>query len=193
MISVATGMFFTLIVTRRLEQVDFALWSLIGGIVAYSLVFGPVSNYWVSRHIARGEKEAGTGIISALIFSVGGVVIYLIAIFFVSETSDSNYQILLFATCLIPLVYLISSFTAISGSYKPQGNAFAMLVSEGTKIPVGFMLVYVADWGITGAITTSVMSNSAMLIFYLLYLKGKLRSSFHRYTFKNWIKLKERF
>ena len=189
MISIVTGMIFTLIVTRRLDQTDFALWSLIGGIVAYSLVFGPVSNYWVSRHIARGEKEAGTGIISSLFFSAGGIVIYLIAIFFISKTSDSNYDILFLAIFLIPFSYLLSSFTAISGSHKPQGNAFAMLISEGTKIPVGFVLVYVADLGIAGAIATSIAANSAMIIFYVIYLREKLTNSFHKYTFKNWIKL----
>lgn len=189
MVSIFTGLIFTIIVTRRLEQADFALWSLIGGIVVYSMVFAPVSNYWVNRHIARGENEATTGIIASLILSIGGMIVFLTASFFISESSDSNFQILLFAAILIPLTYTVNSFTAISGSYKPQGNAFAMLTFELTKIPVGFFLVYVADMGIIGAISTTFIANSVMLIFYVLYLKNKIREKFHTYTFKNWLKL----
>lgn len=189
MISIFTGLIFTIIVTRKLEQIDFALWSLIGGIIVYSLVFAPVSNYWVGRHVARNEKEAGTGIISSLIFSIGGVIVYIIAVFYISEVSDSDFHILLFAVILIPITYLVNCFVSISGAYKPQGNGFGMLIFEVTKIPTGFLLVYVSDMGIIGAIFTSIIANLALLTFYSLYLRKKLREPFHHYTFKNWIKL----
>jgi hypothetical protein len=189
MISIFTGLIFTVIVTRQLEQVEFALWSLIGGIVVYSMILTPVSKYWVSRHIARGEEEAVTGIFGMVILSIGGIAVYLVAIFFISGTSDSDFEILLFAVFLIPFAYITNSFTAISGSYKPQGNAYAMLTFESTKIPVGFLLVYVFDMGVVGAISTSYLANSTMLIFYFLYLRTKLKQSFHGYTFKKWIRL----
>ena len=35
LVSIITGLIFTVIVTRRLEPSDFGLWSLIGGIIAY--------------------------------------------------------------------------------------------------------------------------------------------------------------
>ena len=43
LVSIVTGLIFTLIVTRRLDQIEFGLWSLIGGIIAYSLIFGLIT------------------------------------------------------------------------------------------------------------------------------------------------------
>jgi len=187
--SIFTGLVFTLIVTRRLDQTHFAIWSLIGGIISYSLIFSPISNYWLSRHIARGEQEAVTGIVSAMIFSIGATVVYFIAILFLSNLGQIDFQILFLAVILVPLTYIGTSFTAITSSYKPQGTAYAMLIFEITKIPIGFLLVYILDLGVTGAIITSITSSVIQLIFYSIYIKEKLKTNFHYSFFKNWLKL----
>jgi O-antigen/teichoic acid export membrane protein len=189
LVSIVTGLIFTLIVTRKLDQIEFGLWSLIGSVVAYSLIFAPISNYWVRRHIARGEEEAVTGIISALIFASGGIVIYFIATLFISEFSDSNYYILILAVTLVPFSYVLRSLNSIAGSYKPQVTAYSMLVFELTKIPLGYLLVYVADMGIEGAILTSVFSYITQVIVYVILLRKKLQGKFNVKTFRHWIKL----
>ena len=189
LVSIITGLIFTLIVTRKLDQIEFGLWSLIGSVIAYSLIFAPISNYWVKRHIARGEEEAITGIISALIFASGGIVIYFIATLFISEFSDSDYHILILAVMLVPFSYVLRSLNSIAGSYKPQVTAYSMLVFELTKIPLGYLLVYVADMGIEGAILTSIFSHITQIIFYLISLRKKLQGKFNVKTFRHWIKL----
>ena len=40
LVSIVTGLIFTLIVTRRLDQIEFGLWSLIGGIIGALIGFG---------------------------------------------------------------------------------------------------------------------------------------------------------
>ncbi|MEM4249716.1 MAG: hypothetical protein QW395_05465, partial [Candidatus Nitrosotenuis sp.] len=106
-VSLFTGLIFTLIVTRRLDQAHFAMWSLIGSIIAYAMIFSPISNYWLTRHVARGEKESVTGIISAVIFSIAAIGVYLIATLILSNSSDADYRILLFAVLLVPLTYIV--------------------------------------------------------------------------------------
>ena len=189
LVSIVTGLIFTLIVTRRLDQIEFGLWSLIGGIVAYSLIFAPISNYWVSRHIARGEKESITGIICALIFAGAGIIIYFLATRFLSEFSDVNYNILILAATLVPFSYLLRSLNSIAGSYKPQITAYSMLIFELIKIPVGYVLVYLWDMGIEGAIITVILSHIVQIFYYVFSLRKKLREKFHAQTFRNWIKL----
>jgi len=189
LVSMFTGLAFTLIVTRRLDQTHFAMWSLIGGIVVYSMIFSPISNYWLSRHIARGEGESITGIASAIIFSIGAIGVYLVAALFLSNSEDVDFQILFFAVMLVPLTYIVSTFTTITSSYKPQGTSYGMLIFEITKIPIGFLLVYVTDLGVIGAITTAITSTIIQLVFYVIYTREKLRQSFHYGVFKNWLKL----
>lgn len=187
--SLFTGLIFTLIVTRRLDQDHFAMWSLIGGIIAYSMAFSPISNYWLARHIARGEKEAVTGIISAIIFSIAAIGVYFIATLILSNSSDVDFKILLFAVLLVPLSYIVRGFSTIVSSYKPQGASYSALVFEITKIPIGFLLVYILDLGIIGAITTAAISHIAQLIFCVIYSKDRLKEQFHYGVFKSWVKL----
>ena len=188
-LSIFTGLIFTLIVTRRLDQTHFAIWSLIGGIIAYSMVFSPISNYWLARQIARGEKESITGIISAIIFSIAAIGVYFIATLILSSSSDADVKILLFAVLLVPLSYIVRGFSTIVSSYKPQGASYSALVFEITKIPIGFLFVYVLDLGIIGAIITVAISNLAQIIFCIIYSKEKLKEHFHYAVFKNWLKL----
>ena len=188
-VSIFTGLVFVMIVTRRLDQTHFAMWSLIGGIIAYSMSFSSISNYWLARHIARGEKESVTGIFSAIILSIAAIGVYFIATLILSNSSDVDFKILLFAVLLVPLSYIVRAFSTITSSYKPQGVSYSALVFEITKIPIGFILVYILDLGIIGAITTAAISHLAQLLFYVVYSKERLNEQFHYGVFKSWLKL----
>ena len=49
--SIITGTIFTIIVTRRLDPTDFALWSLIGSLFVFVMIFDPIANYWTNRQV----------------------------------------------------------------------------------------------------------------------------------------------
>lgn len=189
LVSIFTGLVFTLIVTRRLSKEEFGLWSLLGSLLVYVMVFVPINTYWVGRHVARNEEASITGLASTFLFSIGAVVLYLIIIFLVSRTSDADYNILLFSSILIPLLYFGSTTRGIVSGFRPQGNAYGMLIFESTKIPSGFFLVYLLDMGITGAIITTAIAQAAQLVFTLFYIREKLRERFHYFRFKEWLKL----
>jgi len=165
------------------------MWSLIGSIIAYSMIFSPISNYWLARHIARDEKESTTGIISAIIFSIAAIGVYFVVTIVLSNSTDVDYKILLFAVLLVPLTYIVKSFSTIISSYKPQGVSYGAMIFEVTKIPVGFLLVYVLDLGVIGAITTAAISHIIQLTFYVVYTKERLSERFHYGVFKSWVKL----
>ena len=57
LLSILTGVIFTLVVTRQLTQDEFGAWGLIGTMTGYVLIFGPITTYWVTREIARGEND----------------------------------------------------------------------------------------------------------------------------------------
>ena len=64
LLSIITGLAFTLIVTRQLSQEEFGTWGLISGILIYALAIHPIITYWATREIARGEKSGKTGCMS---------------------------------------------------------------------------------------------------------------------------------
>ena len=56
LISVITGMIFTLIVTRRLSPEEFGTWGLVGGLITYVLISEPIISFLLTRQTARGKN-----------------------------------------------------------------------------------------------------------------------------------------
>ncbi len=188
-ISAFTGLAFVLIVTRQLSPEEFGLWTLIGGLIVYVVIFEPISSFWVTRQIARNEKASVTGIGTNTFFSGIALAIYIVIIFFFVNRTDVDYNILLLAGILIPIYYINRSLISIAAGYKPQGIGYGTLVFEFIKIPCGLLLVYYGEMGIMGAILATAVGQSAQLVFYAYYVREKFREKFSVSDFKNWIKL----
>ena len=95
LISIVTGLVFVLIVTRSLSIDEFGTWGLINGIIIYAMVISPIITYWATREVARGEKTAKTAIFSSGGLSIIGLIIYLVAAYFVGIQSDVDVNIVL--------------------------------------------------------------------------------------------------
>lgn len=188
LITVITGLIFTLIVSRRLTTEEFATWSLIGSLIIMVMVLDPISSYWATRQVARGEKVAVTAIGSNIIFAIAATGIYQFVIYFMVITTDADYDILLLSTLMVPLLYISKEMKAIISGYKPQGTSYGLLIFEVTKIPLGLVLVYWLDMGLEGAIYTTIIAQSSSLAFYTYYIRNKLKEKFHLSYFKTWLK-----
>ena len=188
MITVITGLIFTLIVTRRLEVDEFAAWSLIGSLIVYVMILDPISSYWATRQIARGEKVAVTAIGTNIIFAIIATGIYQLIIYYIAITTDVNYDVLLLSSLMIPLLYLGKEMRAILTAFKPQSTSYGFLIFETIKIPVGLIFVYWLDLGLTGAIYTTILSQLSSVIFYTYSIRSKLKEKFDFIYVKPWLK-----
>lgn len=168
---------------------DFGLWSLISSILIYVMIFIPIQSFWITRHIARKEEAVVTGIGSTGLFSMAAMIIYLGIILLVAGNTDANFEVLLLATLMIPMIYFNNILGSSVVGYKPEGVSYGLLVFEFVKIPVGLVLVYWNDMGINGAILTTVLANLCQLSFYLFYIRSKLKEKFYKKLFKKWLKL----
>ena len=189
LISVVTGLVFTLIVTRKLSVEEFGTWGLINGIIIYAMVISPIITYWVSREVARGERTAKTAIISNGVLSIAGVVIYLVAAFIVGLQSDADLNILLFATILIPILFIEHSLTAINLGHNPQASSYGFLVFEILKILAALLLIYYLKFGVEGAILASFIAYIGKIGIQAFYSKDQLRSKLQKNYLIKWLKL----
>ena len=189
LVSVITGIIFTLIVTRQLSQDEFGTWGLIGGMTGYVLIFGPIITYWLTRETARGEKSGKTGFITNGLFGVGAVLIYLIIATLFGSQVQVDQAILLFAAITIPIEYLRSSLQSIALGYKPHVRSYGLLAFELAKIPLGFTLIYFLDMGLIGAILTVALASSAETILLLIKTRDQLKAKFNTLYLKKWSKL----
>ncbi|MEX2060021.1 MAG: hypothetical protein WD966_03025, partial [Nitrosopumilaceae archaeon] len=188
-ISVFTGLIFTLIVTRRLTPDEFGTWGLIGSLLVYALIIQSGIGYWTTREIARGLKSGKTAVISSGLFSTVGLVIYITMAYFVSLKSDASQEVLFFASILIPLQFMQTILTAINLGWKPQAVSYSLLVFESAKIPAAIIFVYFLDMGIVGAIITTSVAHIMSITILTYYTKGKLKVSFEKSFLYKWVKL----
>lgn len=187
--SIITGLIFVLITTRELTQNEFGTWGLISGIVVYAVAIHPIVTYWATREIARGEKTGRTVFLSSSMFSIIGLVIYIVVAIFVSFQSDAEFEILLFAAILIPMIFVNDSFSSIALGSKPQIVSYGFLSFEISKIPLAFLFVYFMQMGLEGAILATFGAYIPSIIIMGIKIRHTLRSSIKKEYIKKWLKL----
>lgn len=189
MISVLTGIVFTLIVTRRLTPEEFGVWALVGSLIGYFLIVEPIISYWTTRQIARGESIASTSIFYSVIFALVQIPIYLYTVFFLpSIGTDYTYSIIL-AVILLPVAFVSQTLVGINQAHKPHATSYGFLVFEILKIPVGILLVVVFDLGLDGAILATFVAYLGKLIIQLYFAKPQLKNKLKVSLITQWIKI----
>ena len=188
-VSIFTGLVFTLIVTRQLTAEEFGTWGLINGIILYALIIHPIISYWSTRETARGDTSGKTAIISTGFFSGIGVAIYLVVGYFVGIQSNADVDVILLATILVPVIFINEGLNAIVMGFKPQARSFGFFIFEIAKIPTALVMVYFLEWGLDGAILATFVAYLASISILIVFAKEKLRTSFSRSHIKKWIKL----
>jgi len=188
-LSIITGLIFTLIVTRQLSQEEFGTWALMGTMISYVLFVEPVISYWTLREISRGENSGKTAIISSSLFSGGGIVVYLIIVLVIGSQINIDFNILIFAAVLIPVLFLNKTLNAINNAWKPHVTSYGLMAFEIAKIPSGFLLVYFLQMGLEGAIIATLIAYMASNTLLIVYAKEKIREKFKISVIKKWLKL----
>lgn len=187
--SVITGIIFTIIVTRQLTVEEFGTWGVINGLIIYATIISPVTTYWLTREIARGEKSGMTGLTSASLLSLIGILIYFVASFFVGNESDADLIPLLIASIIIPVYFIDLSLTAITLGSKPESAAISLFVFEITKIPLGLFFIYFLEYGLEGAIFAVFFATIAKILTLGIFTRKQLREKFQIKFLQKWIKL----
>jgi O-antigen/teichoic acid export membrane protein len=189
LISIITGLFFILIVTRQLSPEEFGTWGVINGIMVYAIIIHPVVTYWSTRETARDENSEKTAISMISFLSIIGIVVYLIIAYITGINSDADTNILLFAAILIPLTFINEGLNAIVSGYRPQVRSYGFLIFEITKVPVALILVYFLKLGIEGAILASFVAYIANITLLLIFARKKLHGKWQKKYVKKWFKL----
>ena len=141
-ISVITGLMFTVLVTRQLTPEEYGLWSIIGSMIAYFLIVEPVVSYWTTREIARGKNIGTTSLTMSSLFALCSIPLYIVASFFVSDLSQTSFNVMIFGVLLIPCFFLSQTLVGINHGHKPQASSYGILVFESLKIPVGLCFLF---------------------------------------------------
>ena len=188
LITVLTGILFTILITRKLSPDEFGIWSLIGTLVNYFLISQPIISFWTTREIARGEDVGRTAFISSLMFSIGMIPAYLALIHLVYQ-NNTYLNSMILATFLIPLSFIGTVLESINLGFRPTSNSYSLILFESLKIPVGLILVLFFNLGVIGAVLTTIIAFSAKILLHLYLGRTILRGKFLTKDLLRWIKL----
>ena len=189
LISVVTGIIFTLIVTRQLSPEEFGTWNLIGSLILYVVIAEPIISYWTTRQVARGIESGRTAVFSSGLFSIVGMIIYLLIVYLVSAQTNAEKDVMLLAVTLVPIIFINRTLVAINLGWRPQATSYGILVFEVCKIPFALLLVYFLDTGVSGAIIATAFGYISSTIVLGYYAKDRLKDAFNFGFLKGWIKL----
>jgi len=186
--TVVSGLIFILIITRSLTPEELGTWGLIGGLLTYVIILEPIISYWSTREIARDVDSGKTAILSSGIFSIIGILAFILIAYVVSGPIGISTDILFFTALMIPFTFLNRTLSAIALGSKPHVNSYGVMVFDIAKIPAALIFVYFMELGIFGAILSLTVAYIPSNIVLGILLKKKLQNNFNKDFLKNWLK-----
>jgi O-antigen/teichoic acid export membrane protein len=178
----------TLIITRTLSLEDYGTWGLIFSLFVYAFMACSFVNFWTIRDIARGKEIGKTSIVSNSLFSIGGVIIYIVISLIVVTQSSLNINFFLWAAVLIPIMFIHKTIGSISYGWKPQLVTYGNVVAAVTNILFVLIFVYFLDFSIYGIIISLFFSFTTSTIFMTISSKHKLKGKINFKVLTRWIK-----
>ena len=189
LITIITGLLFTIILTRTLDPIEFGTWGIITTLFFSVLQIEPIISYWVTREVARGLESAKTAIFSSGIFSSIAVIIYLIIVHFVHSGTDTNFESIFFAAFLIPIIFLNRVLSGINLGWKPQAVSYGILAAGVSQIPMALIFVFFFDMGVIGIIISVAIANISCIIILAISAREIIKREFQIKFLKKWFRL----
>ena len=187
-ISIFTGVIFTLIITRSVTPEEYGTWGLIVGLITYVSLIGPIVSYWSTRDTARNIQSGKTAVLSTILLSIGAISIYILISYLMGNYTNVERSVLLFAAILIPTMFINGILVAINLGWKPHAISYGTLAYGISSIPLALFLIYYLNFGVTGIIISVFLANIVSIIILFYYAKEKIVNQFNKAFLKKWLK-----
>ena len=196
LIGVATGLIFTLLLTRSMSVHQYGVWTNIFDYTAYFTIFSGLLPFWATRFVARSKEGAAkTSTVAQLVISLISMAIYFPVIFLIYTLaiakrigSESYLPIFLIAGLYILTFYMITNFESILQSVRPQALGYGFLIEEIVKVSVAFVLIIGFKQLFLGAVLALVLSCVVQIGYYISLLRDELKEKVNWGYLKEWLK-----
>ncbi len=190
-LSVITGLAFTLLITRSMDPTQYGTWTNIFDYTGYFLIFTTFIPFWATRFVARNKEGAvKTSTVATLIIVLASIAVYLPVITFVAQSIGT--------VALLPIYYLASLYIlsnalmvnleACLRSYKPQTIGYGLLIAEVVKVVIAFGLILGLGQLFYGAILGLSVSILVQVMYYVKIFAAEFKEKIHWGYVREWIK-----
>lgn len=190
-LSVITGLAYTLLITRSMTPDQYGTWTNIFDYTSWFLIFSSFIPFWATRFVAREKKgTVKTSTVATLIISLASVTIYLPIITLIAQAigTDALLPIYYIGGLYILDVALMTNLEACLRSYKPQAIGFGLLIAEVTKVVLAFGIILGLGQLFYGAILSLAISILVQILYYIKIFAAEFKEKIQWGYVKEWIK-----
>ena len=195
MLSVVTGLVFTLLLTRNLSQADFGVWSNIFTILGYFTIGSGLLPFWTTRFAARKMDGAiKTGFSANLVIALVAMAVYIPFIFPYMQAANTQATIYLIIYLLASLqilnIHLIGLLESSLRAVKPQVIGYGLLIEEVTKVTIALSLLLIFGFSqiLTIAMVSLIIGAAAQVSYYIRLLAPSFKEKIHWNYLRQWLK-----
>jgi O-antigen/teichoic acid export membrane protein len=190
-LSVLTGLAYTLLITRTMTTDQYGTWTNIFDYTAYFLIFSSFIPFWATRFVARDKKGAvKTSTIANLLIALGSILIYFPVITLIAQAigTEAYLPIYYIASLYILDTALVVNLEACLRSYRPQAIGYGLLIHEVVKVALAFLIILGLGQLFLGAILSLTLSILVQVFYYLKIFAGEFKEKIRWDYLREWIK-----
>jgi O-antigen/teichoic acid export membrane protein len=192
MLSIVTGLAFTLMLTRSTTESQLGIWSNVNDIIAYFCFLASAIPFWAMRFAARDEEgSVKTGLVANLTISIIFTGVYLPTIPIIMSflhISGTYIIIYLIASAQIIETHLILMLEAYLRARKPQTIGYGLLAEDSSKILIAYVLIIRLQQPLLGALLSVTIAFALHIIYYFKLVYVELRQPIRWSYVKEWLK-----
>lgn len=192
LISILTGMIFTLLITRYTTPEEYGTWSNIFDLAAYFLFLAGAVPFWATRFVARRKEGAiKTSFSANLIIALISTSIYLLMVPLLTSALNITgaYLMLYFLVATYMIEYsLIIVMEACLRAEKPQALGYGLLIEEVCKISIAYLFIVQFNQPLLGAMISIIAAVLIQLFYYAKLVWRQFSQKIQWGYMKEWLK-----
>lgn len=191
LITVVTGILFTLLVARSVTQEEYGVWGTFNIIVPYFTIMSSALPFWVMRFVARNREGATkTGVLANAGIGVAATLIYVALLPLIVPTFGLENYVLLYGVAGLQIieVYLITVLEGCLQAQQPHYVGYGLLVGEVCKVVLAYLLIAALHLSILGAFLSIGIAFGIKVVFYFKTVWTDLRQKIVVNYIKEWLK-----
>lgn len=190
LISVVTGMAFTLLLTRNMTTDEYGVWGNIFDVTGYFLLFSGFIPFWAMRFVARGAEGATkTAFVANLTVAMASAAAYIpLAPIIAASLHITETSVYVLASAQIVTVYAVNTLESCLRAKKPQAIGYGLLLEEVVKLSLAYLFIVRFHQLFIGAMLSLILSASFQTLFYLKLLSKDLRQKVQWSYVREWLK-----
>jgi len=192
LITLITGITFTLMVANSLSQNEYGVWGIFNvTIIPNFTVLSSAVSFWAMRFVAR-EKEGATktGIIANMTLALIVTLVYLALLPVITTAFGLGNYVLIYVVAAAQVIetYLIGVLEACLQAQQPHFVGYGLLVGEVCKVLLAYVFILQLGLALPGVVLSIVIAFAVKIAFYLKAVILELRQKVVLGYIKEWLK-----